>query len=1246
MGLLAVSLSVRSQTYNWEWANFVDGNDTDAIIDVAYDSTQNATFNIANYTSDFSSHFGTNFNASGNSNGLLAKMNADGSVDWTVNFSSSSDIDMRAVDTDALGSIYVVGSFEDDILITSVNATTLSIGSSGGTDAFVCKINSFGNVVWLRRVGNTQDDYATDIFVTQDALYVTGGFRGSVTILGLITINSAGGSDAFLGKYSLTGTELEFENEGSNQNDEYSSVSVEGNNVIVGGHFSGNSINLGGVTTLYNSDTGTNDGMLVRYQASNLNIISGYKLGGVGNNYVNDVGVLNSEFYVTGSYDNQQILGGSATVGNTTSQQGYLAKIVGNSASWVKYSTGTSTNDIAAFVKLKLSDSKCFILANYKGSVEINGTATTPSSNFDPLLFVIDNISGNTLGFEEISGSAEDYGLGLDINDIGEVFISGQFKTNLELNGLSISASGSGDMFWSKLICSQGTTTLSGATTICSGDSALISVDFTGPSDYTFDLEQNGSSSASYSSSTSTSEIYVTPLVNSTYQIENFEANLCPSPSSNTINIDVLPLISNNTIQNDSTLCLGDTAPQLIGTSPSGGNGSYTFQWQLSSDDGATWTSITGGTNQNLNSTITTGSTLYRRIVSSLCSDTSNLVSIRFIAPIANNNISTLETQFCENTDVVFTGSNPTGGNNLFTYQWESSTDDATWVNASNTPNTNSGYTEMNLSSNLYFRRLAATTGCSQDTSYSSSILIEIFQPITNNTISADQTLCTGDTPTDLIGSTPNNGNGSFTYTWEESTDNLSWSSAAGTNNGIDYSPSAIVTTYYRRVVQSATCDDDTSNFVTLTFSTPLSNNNIGNDLQLCDGDELSITGSTPVGGNNIFDYQWEVSSDNNNWNLATGVNDQKDYSLINPTDTFYYRRIVETVGCAIDSLVSNPVQVIVNLNPEIAILISDDVCEGESINVIHTLNQGSLPWSLDYTFENSNTISTINDINYVLSLPAILGTSYSQISVTDVNNCTTNYSDIYNLTVKEIPIADAGTDIMICGTQTTLNPNPSIGTGNFFSPTLTIPATSPYDVTDNSYQNHTVIWTEDNQGCVSSDTMIVRFDQEITEFNISRNDTIYNQIPLKVTAENLGYGEGNWYTNSSSIINSPTDFETDISNFDDGENIFTFEYQNGTCPMVEKSVSILFKPLVIPNGISPNGDGLNDTFEIIGIDNFGSVELRIFNSWGQEIYYSPDYDNSWNGTDEKGNQLSTDSYYYILKMDDESQNGYIILQR
>lgn len=66
---------------------------------------------------------------------------------------------------------------------------------------------------------------------------------------------------------------------------------------------------------------------------------------------------------------------------------------------------------------------------------------------------------------------------------------------------------------------------------------------------------------------------------------------------------------------------------------------------------------------------------------------------------------------------------------------------------------------------------------------------------------------------------------------------------------------------------------------------------------------------------------------------------------------------------------------------------------------------------------------------------------------------------------------------------------------------------------------------------------------------------------------------------------------------------------------------------LLIPNLFTPNGDGNNDTFEIIGLNQFADNDLVIVNRWGNEVFRTKMYQNNWTGEG-----LNEGTYYYVLR--------------
>ena len=73
---------------------------------------------------------------------------------------------------------------------------------------------------------------------------------------------------------------------------------------------------------------------------------------------------------------------------------------------------------------------------------------------------------------------------------------------------------------------------------------------------------------------------------------------------------------------------------------------------------------------------------------------------------------------------------------------------------------------------------------------------------------------------------------------------------------------------------------------------------------------------------------------------------------------------------------------------------------------------------------------------------------------------------------------------------------------------------------------------------------------------------------------------------------------------------------------------------LIIFNAVTPNGDGMNDTWIIQGIENYPDNRLFLFNRWGDEIHYLEGYDNTrvyWDGKNKKDKVLPDGTYYYVF---------------
>ncbi|MEO1548135.1 MAG: gliding motility-associated C-terminal domain-containing protein [Bacteroidota bacterium] len=94
---------------------------------------------------------------------------------------------------------------------------------------------------------------------------------------------------------------------------------------------------------------------------------------------------------------------------------------------------------------------------------------------------------------------------------------------------------------------------------------------------------------------------------------------------------------------------------------------------------------------------------------------------------------------------------------------------------------------------------------------------------------------------------------------------------------------------------------------------------------------------------------------------------------------------------------------------------------------------------------------------------------------------------------------------------------------------------------------------------------------------------------------------------------------------------------------------------LTVYNGLSADGNGLNDVFFIECIEDYPENMLRIFNRWGSKVYERKGYDNSWDGISEGSAMVTSDrnlpvgTYYYILELNDgrtPARTGWLYITR
>jgi gliding motility-associated-like protein len=174
-----------------------------------------------------------------------------------------------------------------------------------------------------------------------------------------------------------------------------------------------------------------------------------------------------------------------------------------------------------------------------------------------------------------------------------------------------------------------------------------------------------------------------------------------------------------------------------------------------------------------------------------------------------------------------------------------------------------------------------------------------------------------------------------------------------------------------------------------------------------------------------------------------------------------------------------------------------------------------------------------------------------------------------------------------------------------------------------------------------TNDDIILPFATTSITFDICTNDTI-PLAPFSVTIlqqPTLGSIIGNdcgWtFTRRSGDVCGLDSFQYEVSNSTGRDTAWVL-------------IDVQCLPFSISQGLSPNGDGLNDRFIINSLTDYPDHEIFIFNRWGNIVFRTKNYGNDWEGTF-NGNPLPDGTYFYLIELNNarnEVFNGFFILQR
>jgi hypothetical protein len=271
---------------NFIWARVFGGNTNDQGNCIKVDTYGNVyTLGYFQGTVDFDPGNDTFYITSvGNKDVFIHKMDKDGNFIWARAFGGTANQNGLSMKLDTIGNIYLTGVFFGTVDFDP-NINVYNITSNGSSDIFIQKLDSSGNLIWVKTIGGSSIELSNSIAIDlNENLYITGSFSNTVDFnpdIGVTNITSSGGLDIFMIKLNSNGNFIWAKSFGGSLDDISNYITIDANEKIhTTGYFQGTVDFDPGVSTSYLSAIGGMD-VFIQKLDTNGNLLWIKSFGGI-----------------------------------------------------------------------------------------------------------------------------------------------------------------------------------------------------------------------------------------------------------------------------------------------------------------------------------------------------------------------------------------------------------------------------------------------------------------------------------------------------------------------------------------------------------------------------------------------------------------------------------------------------------------------------------------------------------------------------------------------------------------------------------------------------------------------------------------------------------------------------------------------------------------------------------------------------------------------------------------------------
>ena len=484
--------------------------------------------------------------------------------------------------------------------------------------------------------------------------------------------------------------------------------------------------------------------------------------------------------------------------------------------------------------------------------------------------------------------------------------------------------------------------------TVTAGQNATFSVTATGTPAQTYQWQVSTNSGSTWSNVSGATGVTLTltsitsAMNNNLYHVvvANSAGSVTSITAKLTVSQDPVPIITSHPV--NQTVTAGQNATFSVTAT---GTPAPTYQWQVSTNSGSTWSNVSSATGATLTLTSVTSAmnnNLYHVVVTnSAGSVTSNsaTLTVNQTPVITSQPVNQTVTSGQNATFSVTATSTPAP-----TYQWQVSTNSgSTWSNVSSATGATLTLTSVTSAMNNNRYRVTVTNSAGSVTSNSATLTVNQAPVITSQPV--NRTVTAGQNATFSVTAT---GTPAPTYQWQVSTNNGStWSNVSSGGTGATLTLTSVTTAmnnYRYRVTVANTAGSVTSNSATLTvdpviIQTPvITSHPVNQTIAAGQNATFSVTAT----GTPVLTYQWQVSTNNGStWSNVSSGGTGATLTLTSVTSAMNNYRYRVTVANAAGSVTSNSATLTV-LPAIQTVYLENDILSTSSSNVTKYPASGS----------------------------------------------------------------------------------------------------------------------------------------------------------------------------------------------------------------------------------------------------------------------------------------------------------------